>query len=399
MKRHYSGVVAALIVLAGGSVASACNVVPTAASANGATISASTLNSQLHTLVSTTAGACLLQLETGSGTPASSTGAGGNGTYAMGFAVAVLNNQVGVLLAKQYAASRGITVSPSELVTARSDFESTLDGEISAAVNQSTQQGTNSYCQLAGGGNISGKDLLAGLPADLRASQVLNQAIDEKLLAAGADLSDGAVAAYYAANLPLFTTDCVSRIVTANQSQANLVVAQLKTGTPFADVARARSIDTQTAANGGSLGCNITQSQVKRALQLQTVTAGTPIGPTQDSSSGEWFVYQVISETVHPLAAVTSVVRQELLQSTTNVDRVSKEIVRFARTANVYVNPQYGSWKSLTIVAPVAPPVEYLLASVSGLPNPPTGAPLNLNQLGQSSSTGSSGSTSTNSGG
>src|SRR6202011_2417647 len=131
----------------------------------------------------------------------------------------------------------------------------------------------------------------------------------------------------------LFTAVCVSRIATDTQAHANQLIAQLNSGTSFADVAKASSLDSQTASNGGALGCNYTKARVEQALQ-QSVTAGKPIAPIQDTSSGQWLIYEVTSQTVEPLSAAASVVRQELLQATPNVTRVSKEIVGFGRRSN-----------------------------------------------------------------
>ncbi len=366
MKRQLSGAVVALVVVATGVLTSACDVTPPAATANGATISTATLNSQLQTLQTTAAGGCLLQLENAQLAATSGEGTGGPGTYSMTFTNAVLNNQVGALLAVQYAASKGITISPADLMTARSDFESTLDGEISAAVQQASSSGTLSFCQSTTGSSITGKALLSDLPPAIAEAQIHNQAVDEKLLARGADLSDAAVAAYYNANLAQFTTACVSVIATDSQTKANQLVAQINAGETFASVAKANSLDSQTAANGGALGCNYTRAQVEQALRVQSVTVGQPIAPVQDSSTGSWIIYEVTSETVAPLSAASTVARRELLQSTTNVNRVSKEIVAFARVSDVAVNPRYGTWRRLSIVPPVSPPSQFLLGSVSG---------------------------------
>ena len=300
-------------------------------------------------------------------------GAGGPGTFAMPFAVSVLDNQVGDLLAEQYAASMGISLSSSDLTAAKSDFESTLDGEIAAAVQQASSSGTASYCQDPTGANLTGAALLSGLPDPVRAAQIRNEAVDEKLLARGADLSDAAVAAYYAANQPLFTAVCVSVIATDTQAHAGQLIAQLNAGAAFADVARASSLDSQTAANGGSLGCNYTEARVDQALQQQSIAVGRPVGPVQDTSTGQWIIYEVTNRTVEPLSAAASVVRRELLQATSNVTRVSREIVGFARHSDVWVDPRYGTWKALSIVAPVAPPEQYLLAGASADPPGPTG--------------------------
>jgi hypothetical protein len=374
MKRHLSGAAAATVVLALAVLGTACDVTPPAASANGTAITTDTLNTQLHTLQATAAGNCLLQLQNAQITPLSAAGAGGRGTFAMPFAVSVLDNQVGDLLAEQYAASKGISLSSSDLAAAKPDFESTLNGEIAAAVQQTSSSGTASYCQDPTGASLTGAALLSGLPEPVRAAQIRNEAVDEKLLARGADLSDAAVAAYYAANLPLFTAECVSVIATDTQAHAEQLIAQLNAGAAFADVARASSLDSQTAANGGSLGCNYTEARVEQALQQQSIAVGRPLGPLQDTSTGQWVIYEVTNRTVEPLSAAASVVRRELLQATPNVTRVSKEIVGFARHSDVWIDPTYGTWKALTIVAPVAPPEQYLLAGASGDPPGPTGS-------------------------
>ena len=366
MKRQLTGAVVAIAVVATGVLTSACDVTPPAASANGATISTAELNTQLHTLETTTAGGCLLQLQSPQLASSSGQGAGGPGTYTMTFTNAVLNNQVGDLLAEQYAASNGITISSPDLATAKSDLQATFSGEISAAVQQASTSGALSYCQDTTGAAISGATLLGDLPSPVAAAQVRNQAVDEKLLARGADLSPAAVAAYYNANLAQFTTACVSLIATDSQAHANQLIAQLAGGASFAAVAKANSLDSQTAANGGALGCNYTQAQVEQALQVQSVTPGQPIAPVQDSTTGQWVIYEVTSQTVAPLSVASSVARRELLQSTANVNRVSREIVAFARTSDVSVDPRYGTWERLTVVPPVAPPSRYLLGAVSG---------------------------------
>ncbi len=391
MKRQLSGAVAALAVLASGALASACDLGAPAATANGVTISTATLNNQLRALEGTVAGGCLLQLENPQLSTSAAQGAGGSGTYSMSFATQVLQSQVGDLLAQQYAASKGITVSPSDLATANSDFASTLSGEISSAAQQSASTGVPSYCQNPDGSTLTGAELLARLPADIRAAQVRNQAVDEKLLARGSDLSDAAVLRYYGANQAQFTVDCVSVIATDSKAHADQLVAQLEAGASFASVAKASSLDSANAANGGSLGCRYTQAGVEQALQVQAITVGQPIAPIQDPSSGQWVIYEVTSRSVEPLSAAASVIRRELLQSSSNVQRVSREIVAFAHRSDVSVDPRYGTWERLNIVPPVAPPPQYLLGAVSGSPTISTSSPLDLGGAGAGASSGTSG--------
>jgi len=368
VKRQLPRIVAVVIIVGSGILASACDVTPPAATANGATISTSTLNTQLQALGNTVAGGCLLQLENAQVSPGAAEGTGGSGTYTMAFVNAVLDDQVGDLLAEQYGASKGITVSSSDLTSAQTDLQSTLDGEISQSVEQAESEGTVSYCQDATGAPITGATLLSALPAGVRSAQVRSQAVDEKLLALGADLSAAAIFDYYAANTSQFTAACVSRIVTDTQAQANSIVTQLHAGASFAQLAKSNSIDTQTAANGGALGCDYTLAEVEQSLGVQSITAGKPLAPSQDTETGQWEIYEVTSESLEPLSASMSVVRRELLQTTSNVNRVSKEIVAFAHRSNVSIDPQYGTWKGVTIVPPVGPPSQFLLSAVSGSP-------------------------------
>jgi hypothetical protein len=365
VKRRLSGCVALVALVAAGALVSACNITPTAATANGTTISVSSLNSQLHTLSTTVAGACLLQLESNSLSPSDIQGEGGSGTYTMEFATTVLDNEVGNLLAEQYAGSKGITISDADLTTAKSDFSSTLDGEISEEVETAESEGVPSFCEEASGSNITGAELLAGLPSDVASAQVRNQAVDEALLSRGADLSGAAVDNYYNSNKAQFTVDCVSMIATDTETHANQLVSQIDAGASFASVAKADSADSQTASDGGQLGCDYTQSEVEESLQLQSIPVGQPIAPIEDSSSGQWDIYEVTSQVVEPLNDVTSVVRRELLETSSNVDRVSREIVAFARRSNVSVNPQYGTWKAASVIPPASPPAKYLLPTAS----------------------------------
>ena len=392
VKRLLTLLTLSVVVLGGGLLTSACNVTPPAATVNGTTISVSSLNDQLRAFDSTQVGRCLLTAETGQITPFQTTGAGGPGTYDMPFADSILENTVGNQLAAQLAASKGLKISAADLQTAQQNFVASLSGEISAAAQQASQSGTGTYCVATSGQALTGTQVLSGMPASMRTALIGNNAVDEKLLADGANISDAAITNYYAANQSSFTTDCVSWIVASSQDLANQYVAQINGGTSFADTAKAHSLDTQTAPIGGSLGCTFTQSQVLQALQVSAATVGTPIGPIQDPSSGAWEIYDVTSQQVAPLSQVRTGVIQQLLQTTANGNRIAKEIQAYAKRSAVSIDPQYGKWKNQGVVAPVAPPAKYLLASVSGQ----TQTPLPTRKPSSSSSgSGSGTSTST----
>jgi hypothetical protein len=110
---------------------------------------------------------------------------------------------------------------------------------------------------------------------------------------------------------------------------------------------------------------------VEQALQVQSAPVGTPIGPIQDTSSGAWEIYEITSQQVASLSDVRSGVIQQLLQTAANGNRIATEIQTYARHSHVSIDPQYGAWKGQGVVAPVAPPAQYLLAAASGQPQTP----------------------------
>lgn len=384
LRRFLTWSLPAAAVVAAGGVGSACTVTPVAVSVDGAAVSTATINGELSSLEQSSAGACLFQVQHQGLTTSDVVGTGGSGTYSMGVANQVVNDHVDQLLARQYAASKGITnLTPAQLDAARSDFTAILDGEIPTAIQNAQSNGLAASCLRSNGSAYSGSELLSSLPPSTADDQVRNQAVDERLLARGADLSDRAVAAYYAANRPLFTEDCMSVIVTDSQASGQQLVSQLAGGTSFAALAQAHSLDPSSASRGGSLGCNFTESQVLQGLNIQSAPVGSPIGPVEDTSNGQWDVYEVTSQVVAPLAQAAPLARREILLSATNQNRVGAELRAYAHRASVYVNPQYGSWRGLSVVAPAPPPAQYLLAASLGtsveskVPNSGPGLQLN----------------------
>ena len=155
-------------------------------------------------------------------------------------------------------------------------------------------------------------------------------------------------------------------IVTDTQAHANQLVAQINGGAIVRLVAKANSLDTQTAANGGALGCNYTLARRwSRPCRSQSVAVGHPSRRCRTRASGQWLIYEVTSQTVAPLSQPPRWPGGSSCSRLANVNRVSKEIVAFAHTADVSVNPQYGTWNGLTVVPPVGPPAQFLLARLA----------------------------------
>ena len=150
--------------------------------------------------------------------------------------------------------------------------------------------------------------------------------------------------------------------MTDTQAHANQLVAQINGGASFASVATASSLDTQTKAQGGCPRVQLHALAGGTGPQRAVGHRGPALGPGPGPDVGPVAHLRRHQPAGGAADGGASLVRRELLQTTANVNRVSKEIVAFARTADVTVNPQYGTWKRLAVVPPVGPPPKYLLA-------------------------------------
>ena len=115
---------------------------------------------------------------------------------------------------------------------------------------------------------------------------------------------------------------------------ANALLAQIKSGASFADVARTSSTDSGSATNGGSLGCLRKQAYVK---EFETAAYAAQFDvPTQPVKSQ--YGYHIILVTHPTLAAVRSELTQALQQNPTGLLRELR-----MQSMKVWINPQFGS--------------------------------------------------------
>jgi len=98
------------------------------------------------------------------------------------------------------------------LATAKSDFESTLDGEISQQV-QNAQSEARLLLPAVRRPEHHRAAAVGALPSSVAGAQILNQASTRSSWPGGRSLAGGGQG-FYDANQSLFTTACVSRIVT-----------------------------------------------------------------------------------------------------------------------------------------------------------------------------------------
>lgn len=147
----------------------------------------------------------------------------------------------------------------------------------------------------------------------------------------------------------------VSHILLKTLPAAQAVEAQLAAGAKFATVAKAKSTDTSSAPNGGSVGCfatgkfdpNFEAGVTKAKLNVPTAPVHTQFG------------YHVILTTKYvppPFESLIPQIRQQLLSQ---LNLVQKFVAAGLKKAKVHVDPLYGTWntKTFTVVAPTVPAV------------------------------------------
>ena len=147
----------------------------------------------------------------------------------------------------------------------------------------------------------------------------------------------------------------VAHILVKTLPEAQAVEAQLAGGAKFADVAKAKSIDTGSAKQGGSLGCFAT-GQFVAVFEKATKAAkiGVPTAPVHSQ-----FGYHVILTTKYvppTFAALQPQIRQQLVQQ---LNLVQKFVSAGLSKATVHVDPAYGTWdaKTYRVNPPTVPAV------------------------------------------
>jgi hypothetical protein len=151
-----------------------------------------------------------------------------------------------------------------------------------------------------------------------------------------ATLDDADVAAIYALGPNESGLVCSAHILLDSDAEAREVLAELKAGADFADVAAERSIDLGSAPDGGFLGCmgrdEFAQMFIAEFVQAALdADIGTPVGPVETR-----FGHHII--VLPEYAAVSQEPLAELLAQPQTRFRTA------ARTAEVTVAPRYGTF-------------------------------------------------------
>jgi hypothetical protein len=335
---------------------SACNVTPPAATVNGTQISDSALQNEVNEVAQNASVRCALGILTGSHIPVSGAGAQTVPTTLADAELTALINQ---------------QIYTGALTKVHVQLTSQFKGY---ARNFMPQYLTPS--SGAGPCGVSGAQLLAELPAWFVNQQVDLLGSEEQLISVvgHVDLGQAGITAFYNDNPNDFVEFCLDVAAEKTQAAASADRTKLLNGASFASVAEA-SLDPTLAANGiqanGSFTCaaptDILDDLPNWAAALDNINLkqGEPTAAFQDvvgvdqGATGDWLVVELVSKEKVPLTQELGVEIQEALVSN-NASVFVAEQAKLLHQADVTVDPEYGSWSTLTSKSlPVVRPPTY----------------------------------------
>jgi hypothetical protein len=339
---------ALIVLVAIGLSACDVSVSPGAARVGSETISRATLTDAVKAVAADTGFVCTISEENSSGS-ISIKGAG-SGTYDAGFTASQLTEIIKQRISSGLLAKLRLAVTPSETAIGRLR----LDAELNPP--------NGSTCS-AGGAQAVG-DLAASYRSVLTSEETNLDLIAANI--AGVPLSATGLAAYARAHQSIAYNDCVSAILTTTKSAAVSARSAIESGKSFSSVAKADSKDTNSAPNGGVLGClPVTNFQPPLDTALETLPVGqvsTPIEFNSESSTGATTTgYVLLLITVRQAPTTLEALNALVNAETTAAD---KALVTAEAAADVSVDPQFGTWQYVDgdyqVVPPTGPASGYL---------------------------------------
>lgn len=229
-----------------------------------------------------------------------------------------------------------------------------------------------------------GKDVFDSLPKSLRDTLVDREATLVALLTRYSKTpTDAEAEQYYNEHKSEFgcaSGKNVAHILVSDQAKAQSIVDQLKAGASFADLAKANSVDTGSAQQGGDLGC-LASGEFVQEFQTAADAAplNTPVGPVKSQ-----YGYHVILVT--PYVSTFEKARSQVVQALEqNAQQVaSQAVTKRLGQMKVHVDPRYGTWGVVTnsqgqrayqVTPPKAPDVRNSRGTTT---TPSTAAPTTL---------------------
>lgn len=221
-----------------------------------------------------------------------------------------------------------------------------------------SSEGTRIATQRVGGQAVWDK-----FPQGFRDRQIAawSEVVQLRLVYAGVKtLDDATLQAEFAADATPYTRKCLSHILVATLDEATQIEGQLKSGEDFATIAKAKSIDTGSGANGGELrnsadGSCQTKDEIDGSYIQEFATAadaaevGVPTDPVQ-SQYGFHIILVTKTEQMSFDDSKDSVKSTLLSKGNEKFAAWQKDALGKAKVA---VDPRYGEWdpKTTSVVA------------------------------------------------
>jgi hypothetical protein len=329
---------------------SACDVsvTPEAARIGSQTISKATLTDAVKAVADDAGFVCTISEDDSSAT-VSIKGAG-SGTYDAGFTASQLTEIIKQRVSSRLLGKLGLAVTPDETAIGRQRLDAELNPPSGSPC---TEGGTQAVGELA----KSYRSVLTSEETnlDLIAAHI-----------AGVPLSSAGLAAYARAHESMAYNDCVSAILTTTKDAAVSARNAIESGKSFASVAKADSQDTNSAPNGGVLGClPITNFQPSLGAELETLPVGQVSQPVQfasENSTGATTTGYVLLLITVRQAPTTLEALNALVNAETNA--ANSALAKAEAAADVSVDPEFGTWQDVDgdyeVVPPTGPASAYL---------------------------------------
>ncbi len=320
MKRLLVATLVAVSLLSLGACKSAA---PYAAKVNGVTLSKADLDAELKAIRDNKTYRELIEQQS----PVNGTG---SGTFDSAFVARVLTRRIYLELIHQEVVKRKLKVTADDLDVAKDQLIQSIGNEKTLAKFS--------------------KGYLSEIERTTAEVIVLQTAL--------ADASDKNMRVYYNEHLDQFESACAAHILVETKAEADAIEKQLKASkdkaATFAEVAKSKSKDPGSGANGGDLGCASPSGYVepfKDAVRNQKVGE---IGPPVQTQYGYHIIRVDKREPTKPFEEVKEEVRQAI---TDGAQELFNEFLgKASSNAKVEINPRFGTYDKTGDSPQVVPP-------------------------------------------
>jgi len=189
---------------------------------------------------------------------------------------------------------------------------------------------------------LSDNGITTGTLRHVALQQLLGTAIDEQLSAQLGPISDADLQNAYEGAKEAQSNVCAHHILVATEDEANAVIDRINAGEAFEDIAKELSIDTNSGAKGGDLGCNAPSAYVPAFAQaLLEAPVGELYGPVETEYG--FHVIRVDSREVPALEDVKSQLEDQI-KGQQGAALFKDWITSRLDAATIEVDSKYGTW-------------------------------------------------------